>query len=158
MKGSLPAILVLLLTASHLADAQQPAEKGKQRPAAKKLAKILPELPAHKAKRKPATLRPKANDRAVVTTGDRPKSMSTDLWIYLQERKREQDPRYLVRKKAAQKAAQRRARLASMKWIGYSNSRPLSSPSPQMSISTPHFGATGLTFTIGGGYWSSFSP
>ena len=152
MRGSLPAILVLLLTASHLADAQQPGNKPKaQKAPAKRLATIVPELPAPTKK---VVKRKRAKDN-LITTGDRPKSMSSDMWIYLQERKREQDPRYLVRKKAAQKAAARRGRLSSLRAMGYSNSRPVSSPTPFWSLPTPHFSSTGLSWTIDGGYWSS---
>jgi len=52
-----------------------------------------------------------------------------------------QDPRYdtpkqAVQRKAAWKAAQRRQRLANMKRIGYSPSRPPTSPLPFMSSPT----------------------
>jgi hypothetical protein len=53
-----------------------------------------------------------------------------EMWFYEQERNRYEDPRAAVRRKAELRAAQRGERLATMKWYGQSNSRPLVSTTP----------------------------
>lgn len=64
-------------------------------------------------------------------------SSHPEMWIYLQEQKRYNDPRAAVRRNAEAKGEQRQARLASMKWFGYSNSRPSASPTPTMGTYSP---------------------
>ena len=162
MKGCLPAILVLLLAASHLADAQQPAKKAGKKQAVRGLAaKIIPAPPSKPTagENRPETI--PAKKKAVATTGDRPTSstsMSADLWIYLHEQKKSEDPVYLVRKKAAFKAEQRRLRIATLRWFGHSNSRPV--VSPIMFTFSPHWSGDGwspFAWTGGGGFWSSIA-
>ncbi len=74
-------------------------------------------------------------------------SMSSELWLYVQEQTRLEDPKYLVHRKAALKAEQRDQRLASSKWYGYSNSRPVASGMPFMGTYSPTW--------VGNG-WNSF--
>ncbi|MCC7085043.1 MAG: hypothetical protein IT427_08555 [Pirellulales bacterium] len=50
-----------------------------------------------------------------------------EMWFYEQQLRRYDDPAIAFRSISAQKAAERRARLAAMKWYGLSNSRPQAS-------------------------------
>lgn len=59
-------------------------------------------------------------------------SMSSDMWLYLHEQRRHDDPKQAVRRKAELKAAQRAERLAAQRWYGVSNQRPTASTSPFM--------------------------
>jgi hypothetical protein len=63
--------------------------------------------------------------------------LTPEMLLYLQEMRRYEDPRQAVRRNAEQKAGQRRARLASMQWYGYSNQRPQASPMPFMGTYSP---------------------
>ena len=56
-------------------------------------------------------------------------NITPEMREYLRELKRH-DPMNPVRQAAQQKADQRRARLASMQWYGYSNLRPTANPVP----------------------------
>ena len=51
-------------------------------------------------------------------------AVTPELWVYSQEPRRHDDPALAVRRKAEFQAEQRMSRLASLKWYGYSNSRP----------------------------------
>lgn len=64
-----------------------------------------------------------------------------EMWFYEQERKRHDDPKLTIRARAEQRAAQRGERLASMKWYGFSNSRPTVSPTPWFSSYSDHWGS-----------------
>jgi hypothetical protein len=64
-------------------------------------------------------------------------SMTPEIWIYLQELKRYDDPQQAVRRKAEQRAADRQARLAAMRWYGFSNARPQASACPWMGTYSP---------------------
>ncbi|MBM4005230.1 MAG: hypothetical protein FJ295_18390 [Planctomycetes bacterium] len=64
-------------------------------------------------------------------------SMSTDLYIYLQEQRKAEDPKYIVQRRAALKAEQRERRLAAMKWYGLSNTRPVANSVPVMGSYSP---------------------
>ena len=55
--------------------------------------------------------------------------MSPEMWLYLQEQKRHDDPKQAVRRKAEMRAAQRQNRLAAQRWFGVSNLRPGCKPS-----------------------------
>lgn len=55
---------------------------------------------------------------------------TSEMWFYQQEEKKRLSPAQAVRRKAEFKSAQRRARIAAMKWYGYSNLRPKVSPDP----------------------------
>lgn len=58
--------------------------------------------------------------------------VTPELWVYSQEQRRHDDPALAVRRKAEFQAEQRMARLASLKWYGYSNSRPEAGMTPIM--------------------------
>jgi hypothetical protein len=66
-------------------------------------------------------------------------SMTPEIWLFLQQQKRHDDPKQAVRRKAEQKSADRQARLAAMKWYGYSNLRPMASASPWMGTYSPYW-------------------
>lgn len=73
------------------------------------------------------------------TTGDTeliPSPPTTpEMWYYMQELRRYDDPKQAIRRKAELKAAQRRDRLAALKWYGFSNSRPTAAHMPFMNSS-----------------------
>src|SRR5207247_1361654 len=52
------------------------------------------------------------------------------MWMYEQEKRDFLDPTLAIRRRAEYTAWQRRSRLASMHWYGYSNSRPSWNPTP----------------------------
>lgn len=83
---------------------------------------------------------PKAGDQAVA--GDQV-TQTEDMWFYLQELRRYDDPQVMVRRKAEQKAAQRRARLAAMRWYGWMQGRPIANPVPSMGYYSPMWGGNG---------------
>jgi len=64
-------------------------------------------------------------------------TMTPEMWFYLQELRRHDDPQLAVRRKAEFRAEQRRQRLAVRKWYGYSQSRPQVSASPWTSSPRP---------------------
>ena len=47
-----------------------------------------------------------------------------EMWFYQQTLLQYQDPKLAVRRKAEERSAQRRARIAARKWFGFSNTRP----------------------------------
>lgn len=55
-----------------------------------------------------------------------------EFYMFMKAMERYDDPRQAVRRKAEQKAAERRGRLATQKWYGYSQSRPAANPVPWM--------------------------
>ena len=66
-----------------------------------------------------------------------PAQVTPEMWMYNQELRRYEDPQQAVRRKAELKASQRSARLAAMKWYGFSNARPQANPVPFMSAYSP---------------------
>lgn len=83
--------------------------------------------------------------RAAVQTETVPDSIasSPEYWLYLNEQRRYDDPRQAVRRNAEAVASQRRARIAAMKWFGYSNSRPQANPVPFMATYSPGWSSNG---------------
>lgn len=59
------------------------------------------------------------------------------MWFYEQQMRQYNDPRIAVREKAEFRAQQRQRRLASLKWYGFSNSRPQAGVDPQHSTYSP---------------------
>ena len=53
-----------------------------------------------------------------------------EMWFYDQAMRQYKDPKMAVRAKAEFQAQQRLRRLESMKWFGFSNSRPTASSNP----------------------------
>lgn len=72
---------------------------------------------------------------ADTTPADAPSAEERDSQLYqmMQMLDRYEDPKQAVRRKAEEKAAQRRDRLASQKWYGYSPLRPTVSAVPWTS-------------------------
>ena len=64
-------------------------------------------------------------------------AQTEDMWFYLQELRRYDDPQMAIRRKAELKGQQRRQRLAAMKWFGWSQSRPTANPTPIMGYYSP---------------------
>jgi hypothetical protein len=55
------------------------------------------------------------------------------MWMYEQQKRDFLDPTLAMRRRAEHTAWQRRYRLASMQWYGFSNSRPSWNPTPFMT-------------------------
>ena len=66
-----------------------------------------------------------------------PDSLTPEMWLYLKEMQREDDPAIAVRNNARWRAAQRRRRLAALRWFGFSNQRPQANPSPFFGTYSP---------------------
>ena len=66
-----------------------------------------------------------------------PSQVSPEMYLYLQELRRHDDPKQAIRRKAEARTAERDARLAAMKWYGMSNARPQANPVPFMGTYSP---------------------
>lgn len=66
-----------------------------------------------------------------------PSQVTPELYLYMQELRRHDDPKQAVRRKAEARSAARDARIAAMKWYGMSNSRPQVNPVPFMGTYSP---------------------
>lgn len=64
-------------------------------------------------------------------------NVTPEIWLYMQEMERHDDPHMAVRRKAELRAAQRNHRMAARKWFGFSNARPSASPLPVMGTYSP---------------------
>lgn len=73
-----------------------------------------------------------------VTPSDNP-----ELWVYLNEQRRYDDPKMILIRRAQQRTAERQFRLASQKWYGFSPLRPMATPIPQMGEAAPHWVGNG---------------
>ena len=60
-----------------------------------------------------------------------------EMWFYQQYVRQYQDPKLAVRSKAEERAAQRRGRIASRQWFGFSNARPKAGIDPIHSDYSP---------------------
>ena len=60
-----------------------------------------------------------------------------DMWFYLQELRRYDDPQVVIRRKEERKAQQRRVRLAAQKWFGMLPGRPTANPTPFTGAYSP---------------------
>lgn len=69
--------------------------------------------------------------------------MTPEMYLYLHELKRNEDPKQAVRRKAELKTAQRMQRLAAQKWFGVSNARPMASAQPFMDLYSPRWVGNG---------------
>jgi len=70
-------------------------------------------------------------------------AQTEDMWFYLQELRRYDDPQAVIRRKAERKGEQRRQRLAAMKWYGWSQSRPTASSTPWTGVYSPSWVGNG---------------
>ena len=64
-------------------------------------------------------------------------NLTPEMWLYMQQLERHDDPKMAVRRKAEERAAQRTHRIAARKWFGLSNSRPSANPIPVMGTYSP---------------------
>lgn len=72
---------------------------------------------------------------------DLPAVMTPDMWFYLHQLERHDDPDIARRKRAEEIAAQRRLRIESRKWYGVSNARPTTSAMPFTDEFSAHWGS-----------------
>ena len=63
--------------------------------------------------------------------------VTPEMWFYMQEYQRYQQPKEAVRRKAEIRAAQRQNRLEAQRWFGFSNLRPVANPIPYYSSYSP---------------------
>lgn len=64
-----------------------------------------------------------------------------EMWFYEQYRRQYQDPKFGVRQKAEFRAGQRQDRIASRRWFGFSNQRPVAGSDPFHSDYSPSWTA-----------------
>jgi hypothetical protein len=62
-----------------------------------------------------------------------------EMWFYEQYQRDYHDPDLMVRRNAEFRAEQRRSRLASMQWFGFSNARPRASSDPLHADYSPYW-------------------
>ena len=82
---------------------------------------------------------PSPSDAPITLPGVSPSQMTPQMYLYLHEQKRLDDPAQAVRRKAELKTAQRNQRLAAQKWFGVSNARPMASAQPFMDLYSPRW-------------------
>ena len=76
---------------------------------------------------------PVAADQEYFTPVLTPSTVTPEMWMYSQERRRQEDPAQSIRSKAEFRAAQRMQRISAMKWYGMSSARPQASTMPTMT-------------------------
>jgi hypothetical protein len=84
---------------------------------------------------KPTSTQPKI--AATVSAGEI--KATPEMWFYEQQMQRYQDPKTMVRANAEVRAQQRQHRIESMKWFGFSNSRPVVNGDPWHGDYGPHW-------------------
>lgn len=84
------------------------------------------------------------SDAPATIPGISQSQMTPEMYLYLYELRRSEDPKQAVRRKAELKTAQRMQRLAAQKWFGVSNARPMASAQPFLDLYSPRW--------IGNGY------
>ncbi len=96
----------------------------------------------------PAAGQDRPDARVALKLGVSPGQVSPtpEMWFYEQYRNDYQDPKMAVRKNAEFRSAQRRHRIAAMKWFGFSNSRPLASPTPWHGDYSPGWRSNNLAY------------
>ena len=81
-------------------------------------------------------------------------NVTPEMWMYMHEYRRKQDPKAAIRKKAEFRAQQRRNRIEAQKWFGYSKLRPTSSAVPYF---TNAYGTTWTGLPWSPYQWSGYS-
>jgi hypothetical protein len=76
---------------------------------------------------------------SVVSPGDL--KATPEMWFYEQAMRQYNNPKMAVRARAEFRANQRQQRIESMKWFGFSNSRPRASSDPYHSDYSPGWSA-----------------
>jgi hypothetical protein len=69
--------------------------------------------------------------------------MTQEMWFYEQEQRQYNDPKLQARKRQEFAGQQRRMRIESRKWFGYSNLRPTVSNDPYNTPYQPHWVGNG---------------
>lgn len=69
-------------------------------------------------------------------------ALSPEMWFYKQQLERYDDPKMVVRRNAEFRHQQLMARQEALKWYGFSNARPVASPTPFMSMYSPAWQST----------------
>jgi|SRR5262245_13870165 len=121
MKRLLPVCSLLVILSCTVATAQQPMLPKPTLPLVTKIDR--PPVAGQQP--------PPATTHFTPSTLSAPQT-TPELWVYSQEQRRHDDPAQAVRRKAEFQAEQRMARLAALKWYGYSNSRPEAGMTPIM--------------------------
>jgi len=70
--------------------------------------------------------------------------MTSEMWFYNERMRRHDDPQLIIQRRAQQRSAERRLRIETRKWYGYSALRPRAN-------STPEYGPYAAQW-IGNGY------
>ncbi len=65
--------------------------------------------------------------------------MTPEIWLYLQQLRRYDDPKQAVRRRAEMRADQRHNRIETRKWFGLSNIRPTANSTPFLGTYSPHW-------------------
>lgn len=81
------------------------------------------------------------DDEKVIAGQERAAGLTPEMRAYLDEVRRQNDPKMNAKRAAMQKAEQRRMRLASQQWYGYSTLRPIANPFPITSSYSPMWGS-----------------
>jgi len=110
--------VVLCAAAASTAQAQQPASP--------------PSLP-------PVNVTGRTSDQRE----DSLQNVAPEVWVYMQERQRYEDPKQAVRRKAEARAVARQSRIQARKWFGLSNSRPTAAVTPFMDQYSPSWRGNG---------------
>ena len=66
-----------------------------------------------------------------------PSQVTPELYLYMHDLRRHDDPQQAVRRKAEARTAARESRITAMKWYGMSNARPQANPVPFMGTYSP---------------------
>ncbi len=69
-----------------------------------------------------------------------------EMWFYEQYQADYRDPQLAVRRKAEFRSQQRQHRLASMKWFGFSNQRPITATDPYNGDYAPKWTSNNTTY------------
>jgi hypothetical protein len=87
-----------------------------------------------------------------------PSQVTPELYLYMHDLRRHDDPQQAVRRKAEARTAAREARITAMKWYGMSNARPQANPVPFMGTYSPTWiGGRNERFDWYGPTWPSVS-
>ena len=87
-----------------------------------------------------------------------PSQVTPELYLYMQDLRRHDDPQQAVRRKAEARTAAREGRITAMKWFGMSNARPQANPVPFMGSYSPTWiGSRNERYDWYGNTWPSIS-
>jgi hypothetical protein len=122
--------------------------------AQKPAAKTQPIAPAVGSVVEKATVKPQATTASTTISPGEIKA-TPEMWFYEQYMHQYQDPKVAVRANAEFRADQRRRRLASMQWFGFSNIRPHACSDPVHSDYSPGWASNNSSYPY---RWSGVGP